>query len=445
MAMRREDFVARGLPYLPREESGGYDFGSLSREQLLGFPDPGEEYDSLLTGARQAGLNRPEMINGQPYFEMMDVGGQLQTPYGGQFLPGAEQQAQTINGKRYVPAGQIGSLVKQRGPGLFDFLPQALILGAGGALASGALGGGSIFSGLGEGATGALGAAEAGAEGFTGLGGAGGSGLAGGVPGYAAAPVALGTGAAGTEAAAGTPLSSLVTPALQAPAPVVDLSTQAGAADISRILGPAAATGAAGAAGKAGAATGGTALSRLLGLGQTGSDMLSVLGGIAPAALGAYGSSKQADAYKDVANEQKGLGQPYRDLLLGSYQPGFSLSKEPGFQDAIDQASQSFLRQASAGRAPGVSGGNPMVNPQAWAETQKHVLSNVSLPYLAAYRNQLGSAGGLGLPGAQQASMAGVGAGGDFYNAIGYGLGGALNPRPDYSKMIFDAIQGLKR
>jgi len=379
---------------------------------------------------------------GTPYLEVNDG----LTAAGQKVLPDAPLTS--IDGSDYIPARGVENYVQTRGPGLFDYLAPALILGAGGALASGAAGGGSIFGA--EAAAPAVGAEQA------------------------AAPVVdLSTQAGAADISrilgTGTPLSSLVTPDLQAPAPVVDLSTQAGAADISRtlgpglqapapvvdfstpaqaedisrILGPAAATGAAGAAGKAGAATGGTALSRLLGLGQTGSDVLSVLGGLAPAALGVYQSKQEQDAYERQANEAKALqeryfamGEPYRGLLSQSYQPGFSIADQPDFQSALDTGTQAAARALS-------TGGNPALSPTAQGELQKYVTGSLALPQLNTYRSQLGTFGQLGTnqagTAASQAAAQGsnaIQAGSGVYGSIGHGLGNILNPEPSLDDLL---------
>lgn len=167
------------------------------------------------------------------------------------------------------------------------------------------------------------------------------------------------------------------------------------------------------------------------------------LGKIAPSVLGAFGANAQANAYEDVANQYLGLGAPYRDLLLGSYQPGFSLENEPGYKQALETAQDTFLRAASAGRASGVSRGNPLDqnNPGAWAETQKYVMGSTLLPYLQNYRNTLAGAGGLGVSQSAPAALGAAQGTGNIYNAIGYGLDQIFNPKVDYGQKIFDMME----
>lgn len=158
----------------------------------------------------------------------------------------------------------------------------------------------------------------------------------------------------------------------------------------------------------------------------------TLLGKVAPAALGAYGASQQAGAYEDMFNKYFGMGAPFRSLLQQSYQPGFSMMNEPGYADAINVAQDNFLRAASAGRAQGVSKGNPLDtdNPGAWGETMKYVLGSTALPALTNYRSGLMGAGQLGLGPSASFGNAQIQSQGGIYDAIGYGLGEIFNPRP---------------
>jgi hypothetical protein len=152
----------------------------------------------------------------------------------------------------------------------------------------------------------------------------------------------------------------------------------------------------------------------------------NILAGGLQGLLGYIGAGQQSDAFQDVYNQQSAIGAPYRNLLQASYQPGFTMANEPGYKDALDLSTDSFLRAASAGRAPGVSGGNPMDNPGAWAETMKYVNSSLALPQLNTYRGQLGQFGGMGLNTAGQSSLMGAQTSGGGLNAIGYGLNTAF-------------------
>ena len=236
-------------------------------------------------------------------------------------------------------------------------------------------------------------------------------------------PPLVDSGIAG--ALGGTAASTLGVPAQQAPAPVTEAGQAASAADIARI----------GANGPLSAATQ-TALSRILSGNYTASDMASVLGTLGASGLGALSANQQANAFSDVANKFMGLGAPYRDKLLASYSPNFSLSNEPGYQDALNNSTNTFLRAASAGRAPGVSGGNPFDNPGAWAETLKYVNSNTALPYLQNYRSGLAGAGGLGVNASAAPFNNSATASGGVLGSLGYGLQQLTNPQPNWNSLL---------
>lgn len=179
-----------------------------------------------------------------------------------------------------------------------------------------------------------------------------------------------------------------------------------------------------------------SAIQRILSGEGTMQDFLSVGGALGGSVLGALGNDAQRSANNSVADKYLQLGAPYRGLLEQSYQPGFTMNNEPGYKDAIDASTNSFLRAASAGRAPGVSGGNPMDNPGAWAETQKYVTANTALPQLNTYRSQLGSLGQLGTNTAGTANLNAAAGAGGAYNAAGYGLGQITNPTSSLDDLL---------
>ena len=123
-------------------------------------------------------------------------------------------------------------------------------------------------------------------------------------------------------------------------------------------------------------------------------------------------------------------------MLAQTYQPGYSVWNDPATKDAATQAADVAARSYSA------QGGNPFGNPGAQSGIYDSVLRGVALPQLNTTRSQLGSFGQLGTniagtAGLQQADQAGGG-----LNAIGYGLGTALNPQTDIEKLL-KQLQGL--
>lgn len=169
------------------------------------------------------------------------------------------------------------------------------------------------------------------------------------------------------------------------------------------------------------------ALSRIL-KGDGGlDDWLKVGGAVGPSLIGAYSANKQADAYRDQMDKYFGLGAPSRARFEGSFAPGFSMENEPGYKQALETAQDQFLRAASAGRASGVSRGNPFDNPGAWAETMKYVLGSTALPALQNYRNTNAAAGQLGVSQSVPFGQGQIQSQGDVWGDLGYGLKGILD------------------
>lgn len=171
----------------------------------------------------------------------------------------------------------------------------------------------------------------------------------------------------------------------------------------------------------------GSALSRILSGSGGASDWTQLLGSLGAAGLGAAGANAQGDAYSDVADKYLALGAPYRDKLLETYQPGYSIANSPDFMNALDVGAQAAARATSA------KSGNPVDNPGAYAEMQKYISGSLALPQLNTTRSQLGTFGQLGtnIAGANDTQAAGQTGG--MYNALGYGLGQLTQPQSPFS------------
>lgn len=171
-------------------------------------------------------------------------------------------------------------------------------------------------------------------------------------------------------------------------------------------------------------------ISKLLSGEANADDYAKLLGSIAPGVLGALGANQQTDALREISDRYLSMGQPFRDRLNASYSPDFDINSMPGFQNALDTASQGVLRNLSA------KVGNPFDNPGALMEANKYVAGSLALPQLNTYRSQLGSFGQLGTNTAGTADMAGAQAEGSGLNAIGYGLNNLLNPSSDIETLL---------
>jgi hypothetical protein len=181
-------------------------------------------------------------------------------------------------------------------------------------------------------------------------------------------------------------------------------------------------TGALAGAGAAGATT----WDRIFNGTASAGDWASIAGSLAPGVLGYLGSSQATDAYKDLANQYMGFGAPSRARYEASYAPGFDITQaDPAVGKAIDASSNALLRGLS-------TQGNPYGNPGGLMEANKYVTSNVALPALNQYRNQNSASGGLaGFSTAAPAAASGaIQSQGNEWNALGYGLGRAMNPSP---------------
>jgi len=155
----------------------------------------------------------------------------------------------------------------------------------------------------------------------------------------------------------------------------------------------------------------------------------SVWAGGLQAVLGYLGAGQQADAYSGVAAQNLAIGAPYRDRLNASYGPDFNLMNQPGYGDAFDRMADISTRQWS-------TKGNPANNPGIQGGILSDVWNQSYIPAMSNYRGQLGQFGGLGLNTAGSAQLGGAQTAGGGLDAIGYGLGTALNPQPDWNKIF---------
>lgn len=190
-------------------------------------------------------------------------------------------------------------------------------------------------------------------------------------------------------------------------------------------------TGSASSGGTAAGTAAGTAISRVLNGTATGADWLELAGRLGPAALGAFASGQQADAFGDLSDRYMAIGAPSRARFEGSFAPGFSMADEPGYSDALDQTTKSFLHKASIG-------GNPADSPNAWAETLKGVNSTFAFPALNEYRRLNAGAGGLAAltSAAPAAASSAIGAEKGIYDSIGVGAADVFNPPKSLDEIL---------
>ena len=178
-----------------------------------------------------------------------------------------------------------------------------------------------------------------------------------------------------------------------------------------------------------------SAVKKLLAGGGSQSDLMTLLGKIAPAALGAFASSQQSKSLAELADKYFAVGAPSRARYESSFQPGFTMANEPGYSDALDQTTKSFLHKASIA-------GNPADSPNAWMQTLKDVNATFAYPALQEYRRQAAGTGGLAnmAPAAISAEGRSVEAGRGIYDAIGGGMADIFSP----PKTLADILREIR-
>lgn len=237
----------------------------------------------------------------------------------------------------------------------------------------------------------------------------------------------LGAGALG---ATGMPVPTEAPGLTQAPAPVQNITTPGPLPGTTTVPAGTMTTGAAG--------TGTSALSQLL-KSTLGIDVapgtLDLIGKGLGLGLGVYGSNKQADATKSLADQYMSMGAPYRTSLaqLEANPEGFY--KSPLVQGALQQGSDALARSLSA------KVGNPILNPTALQEMQNFTTRGL----LDAYNNRFSQLAGAGQLGVSQAAPLGVQANqaqGTTYNALGAGIQSVFGNQRDYTGELLDMLRG---
>ena len=157
-----------------------------------------------------------------------------------------------------------------------------------------------------------------------------------------------------------------------------------------------------------------------------GFQLSDLLRGI-PGALGALGASQQADAIGELGNKYFGIGAPSRQRYEASFQPGFTMSSDPGYQDALDQATRAFTNRNSVGTG---TGGVGTAGPNAWSQTLEDLNSKFAFPALQNYRTQNANTGGFSsfntaAPGMDTGAIAQQG---QVFSNIGGAVGDIFNP-----------------
>lgn len=146
-------------------------------------------------------------------------------------------------------------------------------------------------------------------------------------------------------------------------------------------------------------------------------------GGLLAAGLGAFGANQQRGQLAALADKYYQVGAPSRARYEASFGNGFTMANDPGYTDALNQASKASLHGLSVQ-------GNPAGSPNAWGASLSDLYQKTAYPALQNYRSQNAASGGMAsLTAASPGAATGaIGAGGNVYNAVGAGISDIFNP-----------------
>ena len=176
-----------------------------------------------------------------------------------------------------------------------------------------------------------------------------------------------------------------------------------------------------------GAANGGT--------GQ-GLSLASLLGGITPAALGAYASNQQTNSLDNLANKYMAMGEPYRQSLGLLYSNPSSFLNSDAVRVPVQQGTDMLARSLS-------TQGNPTGSGNALTELQRYS-SDQLFSRLGQEKDRLAGFGGLSAysGAAPQASTNAINSNANMYNAIGAGAADIFTPKQNTLADLIKQMSG---
>jgi hypothetical protein len=175
-------------------------------------------------------------------------------------------------------------------------------------------------------------------------------------------------------------------------------------------------------AGNVAGSAAGTAISRILAGNGTQADFASILGAAAPGLIGAYASTQQTQAMKDLANQFASYGAPYRQRLSDLYANPSSFLSSQEVQKPVQMGSDILARSLS-------TNGNPIGSGNALQQLQSYS-SDQLFGRLGQEKDRLGGFGGLTAynAAAPAAATSAVGSNANAYNALGAAASNVFNP-----------------
>ena len=162
-------------------------------------------------------------------------------------------------------------------------------------------------------------------------------------------------------------------------------------------------------------------------LGNSGSGqgitLSSLLGGVIPAALGAYASNQQTGELTALADKYSAMGAPYRQRLSDLYSNPSSFLNSDEVRIPVQQGTDMLARSLS-------TRGNPTGSGNALTELQKYSTDQL-YSRLGQEKDRLAGFGGLSAysGAAPQAATNAINSSQNMYNAIGAGAADIFTPR----------------
>lgn len=150
-----------------------------------------------------------------------------------------------------------------------------------------------------------------------------------------------------------------------------------------------------------------------------------------------YQKSEQADKLYDLAERYEGYRAPSLARYEASYAPGFSMSNDPGFQDALNQSAKGTMHALSAG-----TGANPFGSPNAWGASLQDLYQKNAYPALQQYRNQNALSGGVANASASAPNIFGQAINAE--SQVGAGTAGAVGSIFNPPSSLQDLLRQLR-
>jgi hypothetical protein len=165
-------------------------------------------------------------------------------------------------------------------------------------------------------------------------------------------------------------------------------------------------------------------------LGTSPGDLLKMLGNAAPGLLGAFASSRQTDAYKQLSEQFAGYGAPYRQRLSDLYADPSKFLSSPEVQKPVQMGSDIMARSLS-------TQGNPTGSGNALQQLQTYSADQL-FGRLGQEKDRLAGFGGLSAynQAAPSAAASVIGSSNNTANALGAAANNIFNPPKTLAEQV---------